>query len=170
MPRELPYVEIISQRIRDQATLGPSPGAPAAQEMAREPRPKPRPFCDTEAEAKQWAAVWWSDYKPRVKSDNGELYIYGDDLLRQLDPTAAAGGIAPVHLLKLSWLEARAAQLRAAPNEAARRALALPRRQDLEAMHPEAFLSPEEMRALPRGFFGDENTLRLIAISHGWVR
>ena len=154
---------------RFQVTLGPSPGAPAAQEMAREPRPKPRPFCDTEAEAKQWAAEWWSDYKPRVKSDNGGLYIYARELLKQLDPTAAAGGIAPVHLLKLSWLEARAAQLRAAPNEAARRALALPRRQDLEAMHPEAFLSPEEMRALPTGYNGDPD-LRLIAISHGWVR
>ena len=169
MPRELPYVEIISQRIRDQATLGPSPSAPAAQEMAREPRPKPRPFCDTEAEAKQWAAEWWPDYEPRVKSDNGKLYIDPDELLEQLDPTAEAGGIAPVHLLKLSWLEARAAQLRAAPNEAARRALALPRRQDLEAMHPEAFLSPEEMRALPKGY-GNDDDLRLIAISHGWVR
>ena len=170
MPRELPYVEIISQRIRDQATLGPGTGAPAAQEMAREPRPKPRPFCDTEAEAKQWAAEWWPDYKPRVKSDNGMLYLNAHRLLKQLDPTAAAGGIAPVHLLKLSWLEARAAQLQAAPNEAARRALALPRRQDLEAMHPEAFLSPEEMRALPTGYGGDDPGLRLIAISHGWVR
>ena len=91
------------------------------------------------------------------------------ELLKQLDPTAAAGGIAPVHLLKLSWLEARAAQLRAAPNEAARRALALPRRQDLEAMHPEAFLSPAQIRLLPRGYSGTAD-LRLIAISHGWVR
>ena len=153
---------------RFQVTLGP--GAPAAQEMAREPRPKPRPFCETEAEAKQWAGEWWSDYRPRVKSDNGKLYIRADELLKQLDPTAAAGGIAPVRRLKLSWLEARAAQLRAAPNEAARRALALPRRQDLEAMHPEAFLSPEEMRALPEGYGGDNYNLRLIAISHGWVR
>ena len=69
-----------------------------------------------------------------------------------------------------SWLEARAAQLQAAPNEAARRALALPRRQDLEAMHPEAFLSPEEMRALPKGIGDYDDDLRLIAISHGWVR
>ena len=72
-------------------------------------------------------------------------------------------------LLRLSWLEKRAAMVEAAPDEAARRDLALPRRQELEARHPEAFLSADEMRALPHGYGGAPN-LRLIAISHGWVR
>ena len=103
-----------------------------------------------------------------VKGDNGRLYIWADELLAQLDSTSAAGGLAPVRLLKLSWLEQRAAKIRAAPNEAARRALALPRRQELEAKHPEAFLSPAEMRALP-GSGHSGSALRLIAISHGWL-
>ena len=154
--------------VDDAATLKPTVSAPSAQTMAREPPPKPRPFCSTEAEAKAWAAEWWAAYEAHAKDDNGGLYIDADELLAQLDATSAAGGLAPVRLLKLSWLEQRAAKIRAAPNEAARRALALPRRQELEAKHPEAFLSPAEMRALPKGYRGDP-TLRLIAISHGWL-
>ena len=79
------------------------------------------------------------------------------------------GGLTPVRLLRSSWIKARAAKIKAATTDEERRRLALPRRQDLEAMHPEAFLSPEEMRALPRGYL-DQSHLRLIAISHGWVR
>ena len=59
--------------------------APPQQAMAREPRPKPRPFCNSEAEALAWAAKWWAEYEPQVKQDNGRLYIYSNPLLEQLD-------------------------------------------------------------------------------------
>ena len=111
--------------------------------------------------------MWWAEYESRVKSDNGRLYIHKDPLLKQLDAASAVRGVAPVRLLKLSWLEERAAKLRAAPSEAARRALALPRRQELEAKHPEAFLSPAEMRALPKGYGGSETLRRYAVGAHG---
>lgn len=57
---------------------------------------------------------------------------------------------APVRLLKGSWLEARAERLGNAVSEEEKRALALPRRQELEAADPSAFLSVEEVKALPQ--------------------
>ena len=93
----------------------------------------------------------------------------------------------PVRLLRGSWLLKRARQLRWAPDDNARRALALPRRQDLEAAGADAFISAEELQGLPRGIrclcferllkglglpcatSGEEEQLRVVAISHGWL-
>ena len=60
------------------------------------------------------------------------------------------GGLehAPVKLLKWEWMEKRADKLRAATTDEERRALALPRRQDLERDEPDAFYSAEEVREL----------------------
>ena len=60
------------------------------------------------------------------------------------------GALVPVRLLRSSWIKARAARLRAATSEEERRRLALPRRQALERDEPGAFLSADEMEALPR--------------------
>ena len=60
------------------------------------------------------------------------------------------GGLehAPVKLLKWEWIEKRADKLRSATTDEERRALALPRRQDLERDEPDAFYSAEEVRKL----------------------
>ena len=57
--------------------------------------------------------------------------------------------IPPVRLLRSTWIKNRAAQLRAATSDEERRALRLPRRQDIERDEPSAFLSVEELEALP---------------------
>ena len=166
--REMKGLPILPQSQAGPAKSGEAPPAPAPQAMERESRPAPQPMFSDPAAAKEWAAEWWAGYKDKVKADNFNLYTQKENLLAQLD-RGPDGGIEAVKLLRLSWLEKRAAMVEAAPDEAARRDLALPRRQELEARHPEAFLSADEMRALPHGY-GEADTLRLIAISHGWVR
>lgn len=75
-----------------------------------------------------------------------------------------ADGLVPVRLVRLSWLLARAQQARlASGNDAARAALALPRRQQLEIDCPDAFFSVDELRALPPSAAG---TLPLGALSY----
>ena len=66
------------------------------------------------------------------------------------------GGIAPVKLLSSKWIKDRAAKLKAATTDEERRKLRLPRRQDLERDEPEAFMSVERLKELPRkhGFQG----------------
>ena len=87
------------------------------------------------------------------------------------------GGLAPVKLVRCSWLLSRAAQIAACTSDAERAALALPRRQDLEMLAPNAFLSSAEVEALPRST-GSHNArsaaksghvLRVLSVSHCWA-
>ena len=122
----------------------------------------------TDAEAQAWANEWFARRTPRAHDP--KLYLQPDGLWDQLLP-GEDGSPPAVALMRLSWLQKRAEQLRRAPNEAARRALALPRRQELERDHPEALLSVDEVRALKRGFNYDEKKrpLRVLSISHAWA-
>jgi len=76
--------------------------------------------------------------------------------------------LPPVRLLKSSWLIARAEKVKAASSVAERRALALPRRQELEARHPEAFYTCEEVKALKRGSDLAGKPLSVLSVSHCW--
>ena len=123
---------------------------------------------ETDEAAEAWARdEWFPSYTP--KAHDPKLYHDPEGLWAQLLP-GDDGSPPAVRLLRLSWLLERAEQLRRAPNEAARRALALPRRQELERDHPEAFLTVEEVRALKRGFENrSTDPLRLLSISHAWA-
>ena len=94
-----------------------------------------------------------------------EFYITPDSLYTLLKP-AAEGKPAPVRLLDSRWVLERADALAAATTDAERERLALPRRQELERRHPEAYLSAEEVRALPTG---GEGALAVGAVSHAWL-
>jgi hypothetical protein len=114
-----------------------------------------------------------------MKMHHPELYFEPAGLYKQL-----MGPNPPVKLLRGSWLLKRARQLRRAPDDDSRRALALPRRQDLDEG---AFIDVKELRGLPRGIrclcfeklftclqlpcgaWGEEEQLRVVAISHGWL-
>lgn len=76
--------------------------------------------------------------------------------------------LPPVRLLDGEWLISRAAQLRAAESADERRKLALPRRQELFALHPEAYMSPERLASLPRGDARIGHALPLVVVSHSW--
>ena len=71
----------------------------------------------------------------------------------------------PVKLLKWEWMETRADKLRSATTDEERRALALPRRQDLERDEPDAFYSAEEVRQVKPGDYGQ---LSIVSVSHAW--
>ena len=78
------------------------------------------------------------------------------------------GGIAPVKLLSSKWIKERAAKLKAATTDDERRKLRLPRRQDLERDEPEAFMSVERLKELPRKHGGVER-LQAAASSYCWL-
>ena len=92
-------------------------------------------------------------------------------------PNAGDHALAPVVLLSGKWLLKRAAELRAVSREERLR-MKLPRRQDLERDHPEAFLGgdPSKCRqtladpqsGLPRGPAIINKPLPLISVSHCW--
>ena len=121
------------------------------------------PVCPTKAEAEAWAAEWYRQYKPRPFDPR--LYLTVGGLLEQLAP-GEDDSPPPVRLLRLSWLQAWARMVKDTPG-----GLPLPRRQELEREHPEAFLTEEEVGALPRGSdqIDADRPLRLVAISHGWL-
>mmetsp|Transcript_45979 Transcript_45979/g.144600 ORF Transcript_45979/g.144600 Transcript_45979/m.144600 type:complete len:362 (+) Transcript_45979:84-1169(+) len=73
--------------------------------------------------------------------------------------------LPPVRLLKSTWLLARARDIKSAsPGRTA--ALSLPSRRDLEARHPDAFYTPEEVRALRRGPALSGRALSVVVLSH----
>ena len=75
----------------------------------------------------------------------------------------------PVKLLKWGWMEKRADKLRSATTDEERRALALPRRQDLERDEPDAFYSAEEVRQLETNEpVTGINQLSIVSVSHAW--
>jgi len=94
-----------------------------------------------------------------------EFYIAPDSIYTLLEP-AAEGKPAPVRLLDSEWVLRRADALAAATTDAERERLALPRRQELERLHPEAYLGAEALRALPTGHGG---ALPVGAVSHAWL-
>ena len=76
----------------------------------------------------------------------------------------------PVKLLKWEWMEKRADKLRSATTDEERRALALPRRQDLERDEPDAFYSAEELRQLETNYSSaiQLTQLPIVSVSHAW--
>ena len=98
-----------------------------------------------------------------------EDYRDPESIYAQLVPR---GGLEhpPVKLLKGEWMEKRAGRLRSATTDEERRALALPRRQDLERDEPDAFYSAEEVRQLEtneRANLGFTQ-LSIVSVSHAW--
>ena len=77
------------------------------------------------------------------------FYTSEESIFEALKPLGD-GGIAPVKLLSSKWIKDRAAKLKAATTDDERRKLRLPRRQDLERDEPEAFMSVERLKELPR--------------------
>ena len=68
-------------------------------------------------------------------------------------------------------MEQRADKLRSATTDEERRALALPRRQDLERDEPDAFYSAEEVRELKTNtpqYDGAATQLSIVSVSHAW--
>ena len=165
-----------------------SPGPSVQQRKGDDPLKRSCLACmfDNEEEANQWAAGWWADHP--VNELPPTLLTSAEQLIRLLEPYKETP-VTPVRLLRGSFLMRRAAQLRAAKTEDERRRLILPRRQELEISHPEAFLTPEQVRGLPKGHSGDafatcgvdpllcrlicipeeKKPLRVVAISHAWL-
>ena len=126
--------------------------APAPQRMEREPL---KPYCVTDEEAKEWAAKWWQEFSATDwrggKASEGDLYEDPEKLFELMKP-ATDDGLAPVKLVRGSWLLKRARRLRWASfwgNDEERAKLRMPRRQELERDEPDALLSPEEAAKIP---------------------
>ena len=81
--------------------------------------------------------------------------------------------LPPVRLLRWSWLQPRAAAVRACTADKEREALALPRRQDLENFHPDAFYTAEEVELLQRNVQDDTQQVLqvpVVCVSHAWEK
>lgn len=76
--------------------------------------------------------------------------------------------LPPVRLLDGEWLEALSAELTAAASAEERRSFALPRRQELYAQEPDAYMSVERLALLPRGDAKIGSPLPIIVVSHAW--
>ena len=114
------------------------------------------------------------EYAIALQKSPGELppegfYTSEESIFEALMPRGD-GGIAPVKLLKTEWIKERAAKLKAATTDDERRKLRLPRRQDLERDEPEAFMSVERLKELPREH-GPQHVERLqaAASSYCWL-
>ena len=94
-----------------------------------------------------------------------EFYSTPDSIYALLEPQPP-GLPAPVKLLDSDWVLKRADSIAAATTDAEREALAVPRRQDLEKLHPEAFMSAEAIRELSKGITGN---LAVGSISHAYA-
>ena len=109
--------------------------------------------------------------QPDIEDEDENCYAEPDSLYNETMARCSPERSLPhVRLLRWSFLDARATAIEAAEHQDARRELALPRRQELEATSPEAFYSAMEVRALPRGgnraFTG--GPLCIVAVSHTW--
>ena len=96
------------------------------------------------------------------------FYTSEDSIFQALMPRGD-GGIAPVKLLSSKWIKDRAAKLKAATTDDERRKLRLPRRQDLERDEPEAFMSVERLKELPRKHGLGTERLQAAASSYCWL-
>mmetsp|Transcript_42044 Transcript_42044/g.139746 ORF Transcript_42044/g.139746 Transcript_42044/m.139746 type:complete len:465 (+) Transcript_42044:342-1736(+) len=99
--------------------------------------------------------------------DTPTMYADPDTIYGELEPQPGLRLVPPVRLLRSEWVVARAAQLRAVPADR-RRALTLPRRQELEVLEPSAYYSAEEVKALPRGPRNAGFPMAVLAVSHSW--
>ena len=96
-----------------------------------------------------------------------DFYVSLDAVYLQLRPVPGVSSSPPVRLLDSVWLLGRAKQIEMATTDADRAELALPHRQLLEAQHPEAFLSAEEVERLEKN--ASTGALAAGGISHAWL-
>ena len=75
------------------------------------------------------------------------MYTSTESLLRALEPPNG-GGLAPVRLVRASWIVARAQKVKLATTAEEVALSIMPRRQQLEAEEPEAFMDVDEVRQL----------------------
>ena len=98
-----------------------------------------------------------------------EFYVHPESIYEQLIPSSP-GKPPAVRLLDSEWVLARADLISAAATDAERAERALPRRQDLEASEPHAFMSIEQIKSLPLGGRpGMGDTLAIGSVSHAWL-
>ena len=97
-----------------------------------------------------------------------DFYITPDSIYALLEPQSP-GLPAPVKLLDSKWVLERADAIATATSDAEREALAVPRRQDLEKLHPEAFMSADAIRDLPTGSDNAGSPLAVGSISHAYA-
>ena len=137
---------ISMERIDSLASVMPQKGGPGHGTF------QPHVTSMTDAEATLWANQWWSrhqDQNTDLRFGKDSLYFLPEPLLALLE--SQDGKLAPVRLLKGSWLLARADMISHADIQQ-REILRLPRRQDLPG---DAFLSVEDVRSLVRGHAGE---------------
>jgi hypothetical protein len=94
-------------------------------------------------------------------------FLNEEALLSMLEPQKD-GELAPCAVIDGEWMLRRAAHVLQQPDREKRRALALPRRQDLERDVPEAFMSADRLRSLERGDERINSPLPLVCVSHCW--
>ena len=128
-------------------------GAPAPQQMARDPPPQ----ISSPLTADAWAAKWWEVYQ--AEPDKAGRELYNDQMSTQpeafyalLEPRAE-GTPATVALLRGSYVLRLADKLRQCKTDEERAALRLGRRHEMGA---DAFLTAAQVRALRRGPGGTE--------------
>ena len=97
------------------------------------------------------------------------FYIESDSIHMALEEEVE--GLRSVLLLKSTWVLDRADQLAKAKTAEERRRLALPHRQELERLHPEAYYTAKEVRELPtKEVYGlEQELLRVGSGSHAWM-
>ena len=143
----------VDAKLNQKAALKQAYEPPAAVEISTPRATAPQ----TEAKAPDPWALTIEDYRDP------------ESIHAQLLPR---GGLEhpPVKLLKWGWMEQRADRLRSATTDEERRALALPRRQDLERDEPDAFYSAEEVRQLETNYSDaiELTQLSIVSVSHAW--
>jgi chemotaxis protein histidine kinase CheA len=159
-------------------------GAPAPQQMARDPPPQ----ISRKVAAEAWAAKWWEVYQAEqmAEPDKAGRESYNDQMSTQMStqPEAfyalleprAEGTPATVALLRGSYVLRLADKLRQCKTDEERAALRLGRRHEMAA---DAFLTAAQVRALRRGPGGEccetcdptpemlqDRPLRLVSFTH----
>ena len=94
-----------------------------------------------------------------------EFYVEQESIFKLLENEPDR--LARVRLLDSQWILDRAAKLESATSDDERKALALPRRQDMERLYPEAYISIKDLYSLPSNEF--TGALPIGAVSHAWL-
>ena len=97
-----------------------------------------------------------------------QFYYDEQSIFDQLEPLAS-GKPRPVKLLDSDWLMLRADAIAAASGESERQALAVPRRQKLEELHADAYMSIDAIKALPCCAIGEGSEMAIGSVSHAWL-
>jgi hypothetical protein len=129
-----------------------APPPPPAAAKAK-PKPKRKPLLGRKV----------FDIKRDPRRYSVPISLYSELHTREDSPT-----LPPVRLLKSSWLIERGRALAACSTRDARMALALPRRQDLERLHPEAFYTAQEVARLETRKHLGVTQLSVVSVSHTW--